>query len=376
MPSIDESDRPVWGIDVGRTGIRGVRLDRANERGRVRLLDVRFEPNARYARQASRGPVDPPAAMLAPFVERYVDPDDRVLVGIPPERGIHRSLPDPVAGDPDTDAGVREAFARSVPVALDELYWFAWSDESRGGVEVAACRREDVAGYSLGEDRSPDGWQLGNVALFNAVVADRSLAAKARDRPGRLASLAIVAVGSESTTVVVTEGLGFWSRVVPLGGRRFTEALAAGRGTSFAEAEAFKCGPSPSPAEYVPHVRDVYFELVDQLQRTIGAFQTTVPNAGLSRLVCVGETFAAPGLTRFLEQQLQRDVVRLERPRRFAPDDLRRFPLLHDRPESFTVAYGLALQGLGVTPVRGVLTERTATPRGWGRRLKAMFGRG
>ncbi len=59
-------------------------------------------------------------------------------------------------------------------------------------------------------------------------------------------------------------------------------------------------------------MRPVFSDIVGEIQRSIGFYQSVHADADLKRLIGLGSTFRLPGLRKYLKQQLQLDVYRLE----------------------------------------------------------------
>ncbi len=363
--------RPVWGIDVGRAGVKAVRLERA-ERGRIRLLGA---AHATRKGRAATGDAEPALALAASFVEKHVEADDGLWVSLPAERCIHRTFavqPEDLHAIEDI---VREEIRSSVPFPPEQLTtrYHVQEDERPCRVHVVATQTEAVAAVEAAVGRPVDGIQFSNVAVFNAMVADRNLAARAKQ--GNRPSLVFLEMGTRETSVVVTDGRTFWSRVVAFGGRDVTRAIAEGRNCTDREAEAIKRGEKKLPPfEFVPLLKDAYLDFAGRLNQTFGVFQTSVPNSGISRVVCLGDAFETTGLVKFLEQQLRRDVGTLSKLQRVLPDGLERHPACRDRPGAFVVAYGLAVQGVGLAQLPTNVASTAVAPQGWGDRLRAWFG--
>src|SRR5690606_19111686 len=94
----------------------------------------------------------------------------------------------------------------------------------------------------------------------------------------------------------------------------------------------------------------VFADLVQEVQRSLGFYQSLNRDSNLTKLVGVGSTFRLPGLQKFLKQQLQLNVIR--------PDAYERLNMDGKREAEFSAhalnmatAYGLALQGVGLESV-------------------------
>ena len=81
---------------------------------------------------------------------------------------------------------------------------------------------------------------------------------------------------------------------------------------SFHKAEKLKreAGTSKYARQIFQAMRPVFADLVQEMQRTLGFYQSHNRDANLTKLIGLGSTFRLPGLQKFLKQQLQLDVVR------------------------------------------------------------------
>ncbi|MEM9753702.1 MAG: pilus assembly protein PilM, partial [Planctomycetota bacterium] len=97
-------------------------------------------------------------------------------------------------------------------------------------------------------------------------------------------------------------------------------------------------------------MRSVFADLVQEVQRSIGYYQSMNRDSELKRVVGLGSTFQLPGLQKFLKQQLQLSVGK---PAPFARVTLegKRESELAGATGNLATAYGLALQGLGLEAV-------------------------
>ena len=124
---------------------------------------------------------------------------------------------------------------------------------------------------------------------------------------------------------------------------------------SFPKAEKLKreAGTSKYARQIFQAMRPVFADLVQEVQRSLGFYQSLNRDARLARLVGVGSTFRLPGLQKFLKQQLQIEVDRptsadgkLAGFRRISAEGSQAADF-SERAMNLATAYGLALQGLG-----------------------------
>ena len=91
-------------------------------------------------------------------------------------------------------------------------------------------------------------------------------------------------------------------------------------------------------------MRPVFTELLDSVQRSLEYYKTA---SSLDTVIGVGSTFRIPGLRRFLGTQLQKDVIRLDEPRKIRVEGPEAAAFATNTVNLWT-AYGLALQEIGV----------------------------
>ncbi len=206
------------------------------------------------------------------------------------------------------------------------------------------------------------------VSAYNALAYDLQFTEKT---PGTV----IMDVGTTSTDLIIADGGRVWMRTFPIGGHHFTEALVEKFKLSYAKAERLKREAERS--KHSRHVfqamKGVFADLAQETQRSIGYHNSLHPEAELRRVIGVGSTFKLRGLRRFLKQQLQLDVYRM--------DEFKRLSLDGPRAGEFGavtlemgVAYGLALQGLGMPTIDANLMPVAVMRDGvWGKKIK-WFG--
>src|SRR4029079_1230137 len=179
-------------------------------------------------------------------------------------------------------------------------------------------------------------------------------------------------MGADNTTLLVSNGKKIWNRNVPLGGNHFTRALTKEMKLTFAKAEHLKCNAtkSPDPKAVFQALRPVFNDYVSEIQRSIGFFSSVNRDAKIGRIVGVGNGFKLAGLQKFLQQNLQMDVERVDSFQALAGDTVLNAPLFQENLLSFAIPYGLALQGLKVTRVHTSLLPPEITTARMVRRKK------
>ena len=211
-----------------------------------------------------------------------------------------------------------------------------------------------------------DAVQMAPLALLNFMDFDGQAA-------GDGATL-LVDVGADKTDLVVSDGPRIWTRTLQLGGNNFTEALVKGFKLNFAKAEKLK--RSAATSKYARQIfqamRPVFAELVQEIQRSIGYYTSLHRESRFKRVVGLGNGFRLPGLQKFLEQNLNIPVVRVDSFNKLAPSPSINAPAFTENVPALAVAYGLALQGLdaakiqtNLLPLEILRRRRWARKNGW-----------
>lgn len=163
---------------------------------------------------------------------------------------------------------------------------------------------------------------------------------------------ALVNLGASVMNVnIVRTGSSLFTRDIPLGGNRYTEAIQREIGLSFEEAEEIKKKDrgDDSGRVSVSGVMDgVNAEVASEIARTVDYFKTSSTNAELSRVLICGGVARARGLINQLSDRMQ---LPAEMADPFAEIDVTGCDidpdLLADLAPSAAVGVGLALRAVG-----------------------------
>ncbi len=93
-------------------------------------------------------------------------------------------------------------------------------------------------------------------------------------------------------------------------------------------------------------MRGVFNDFASEINRSIGFYSSINRTAKIRKVVGLGNGFKLPGLQKFLQQNLNHEVSRLETFEKMVGDEVKSAPQFQDNLASFGVAYGLAVQGL------------------------------
>jgi type IV pilus assembly protein PilM len=167
--------------------------------------------------------------------------------------------------------------------------------------------------------------------------------------------------GAENTDLIIAEGQSVWLRTLPIGGNNFTEALAKSFKLTFAKAEELKRNAATSKyaKQIFQAMRPVFADLVAETQRSIGFYASVHRDARIGRIVALGSTFQLPGLQKYLQQNLQLPVEKLDGFKANPPSDAKLAAPFQEGIITLAGAYGLALQAMGQSKISSSLLPQT-----------------
>ena len=163
---------------------------------------------------------------------------------------------------------------------------------------------------------------------------------------------ALVNIGASVMNVnIVRGGSSLFTRDIPLGGNRYTEALQREMGMSFEDAEESKKKKQRDDAgsgSMADVVNGVNAEVASEISRTVDYFRTSTANVELDRVLVCGGVANAKGLIQQLGDRMQ---IPVEVADPFGEIDVTRSDvdpdLLTELASSAAVGVGLALRAVG-----------------------------
>jgi type IV pilus assembly protein PilM len=161
-------------------------------------------------------------------------------------------------------------------------------------------------------------------------------------------SVVLLDIGADNTDLIITDGTRIWQRNVPIGGNHFTRALTKELKLTFAKAEHLKRNATKAadPRSIFTAMRGIFNDFASEINRSIGFYSSINRTAKIRKVVGLGNGFKLPGLQKFLQQNLNHEVTRIEGFEKMVGDEVKSAPQFQDNLASFGVAYGLGVQGL------------------------------
>lgn len=352
-----------WGIEVGANALKAIRLVRRGNDVNVAEYDVL--PFKKVLTTPDLNVDEAIEVQLDTFLTRHQVSKSTVMVSVPASAAFQKFAKLPPVDPRKIPEMVRFEALQQIPFPMDEVEWdyqvFSSPDSPDTSVGIVAITKEKVNQFLKNYREvglTVDGLTLSPLAVYNALVYDMNLTPES---PGTI----MMDIGTSNTDLIIYENGQIWMRRMQIGGNNFTDALMRAFKLGFSKAERLKreAGTSKYARQIFQAMRPVFADLVQEIQRSLGYYQSINREANLTRLVGVGSTFRLRGIQKFLKQQLQMEVIK--------PDGFKRLQI--DGPASaefvensinFCTAYGLALQGLDLEAVdinimpREVLKQR------------------
>ncbi len=357
----------VWAIDIGQSALKALKLVPGETPDQVVAEAFDFIEYPKILSQPDADADELVREALATFTDRNDLVGCKVAIAVPGQSGLVKFIKLPPVEKKRIPDIVKFEAKQQIPFALEEVVWAYQQigDEDEGGddefmmaeVGLFAMKRDQinrailpltVAGIEV------DMVQMAPIALYNFIAFDQIKGSGSKD------SVVLLDIGADNTDLIITDGTRIWQRNVPIGGNHFTRALTKEMKLTFAKAEHLKrnATKAPDPRAIFTAMRGVFNDFASEVNRSIGFYSSINRSAKIRKVVGLGNGFKLPGLQKFLQQNLNQEVDRLEDLVRLVGDEVKGAPQFQDNLASFGVAYGLGIQGLG----RGGLSTNLLPP--------------
>ena len=316
----------VWGIDIGQAGLKAIRLRYAEAAGQVIAVAFDYIPHAKILSQPDAVPDELIQTAISTFLSRNETKGDLIAISVPGQSALTRFIQLPPVESSRVDEIVRYEAKQQIPFALEDVIWdyqtLGGGIEESGfmlGAEVGlfAMKKEGI--YSaikpyITNKMEVELVQIAPLAMHNFLCFDQIGLRPGRELEGEGEYMIVLDMGTDNTTLLVTNGNKIWIRNVPIGGNHFTRALTKEMKLTFAKAEHLKCNATkaPDPRAVFQALRPVFNDYVSEIQRSIGYFSSVNREAKITKIVGAGNGFKLAGLQKFLQQNLQYEVERVD----------------------------------------------------------------
>jgi type IV pilus assembly protein PilM len=352
----------VWGIDVGKSAFKAVRMRPAGDG--VEVVSTDYIEHAKIMSQHDADPDALWSSALEKFLAKNDITNDKIVIGVPGQQTLARfsKLP-PVENKKKIPDIVRYEADQQIPFDMDEVVWDYQVFEAEGNPDVEvgifAIKRELIRDHLVHFDSQgieAVAVQAAPLAAYNAMHYDGLVGDSA---------VVIIDIGTESTDLIIGTESSLWTRSIQLGGNNFTEALVKAFKLSFSKAETLKrtAATSKYARQIFQAMRPVFADLVQELQRSVGYYTATHRDVELGKVYGMGNAFKLPGLQKYIKQNLQLDLIKIDS---FSKIKLPDAEGSAGDASNYSVAYGLALQGLDLSKVNSnLLPPEIALASAW-----------
>lgn len=351
----------VWGIDIGQSALKALRC-LVNSQGA--LVADKFD-YIEYPKILSSPEADPEeliAEALTQFLSRNDVVGDKVAISVPGQSGLSRFFkPPPVEVKMMPDI-VKYEVKQQIPFPIEDVIW-DWQQMGGTVVEGRAIDA-DVGLFAMKRDAvyralrpftdaniDVELVQLAPLALFNYacydVIGDPP-SPEEFDPENPPPSIAVLSIGTDTTDLVVTNGIKLWLRNIPIGGNHFTRQLSRELKLTQAKAEHLKrnARQAENPKEIFKAMRPVFNDLVNEVQRSLTFYRSIEKTARISEILLLGNASKLPGLRQFLTTQLEMDIAKSGEFQKLDGPEVTKQSTFAENLPSFAPCYGLCIQGL------------------------------
>ncbi len=362
-------NQAVWALDVGQAALKAIKLvpaEPAEKGGATDKVIAEAFDYIEYPKILSQPDADADELVreaLTTFLERNDVKGSKVSIAVPGQAGLVKFIKLPPVEKKRIPDIVKFEARQQIPFALEEVIWDFQQigqkpddedddDFTMAEVGLFAMKRDQISRAILPftvAGIEVDLVQMGPIALYNYLNFDRM----GGDNASK-GSIVLVDIGADNTDLIISDGVRIWQRNVPIGGNHFTRALTKELKLTFAKGEHLKrnATKAPDPRAVFTAMRGVFNDLASEISRSIGFYSSVNRSAKIARVIGLGNGFKLPGLQKFLQQNLNMEVEKLEGFENLSGDEVVTAPQFQENLPSFAVAYGLGVQGLGLSQLR------------------------
>ncbi len=346
------SARFAWGIDIGNRALKAIKLVRGD--GGLRIDDFEIIEHENVLSNAGDNKEALIQSALANFVQRHVTKGGIASVSVSGVSSFARFIKLPPVEPKKIPEIVRFEAIQQIPFPLDDVEWsyqlFQTPESPDVEVGIFAMRRDLINAHIkhfTDVDLNVQVVQMNPLAVYNAMYHDNRLQG----------TTMIIDLGAENTDLIIADGETIWLRSIPIGGNNFTEVLVKSFKLPFAKAEDLKRNANTSKyaRQIFQAMRPVFADLVAEIQRSIGFYSSVHRDSRIKKVLALGGTFRLAGLQKYLQQNLQLEVEKLNELAGGAPADAKLAATFNQNLLSLVSAYGLAIQAMGESKITSSL---------------------
>lgn len=340
--------RRVWGIDLGRSAVKGTLLERTEEGATILSADI----------IPLEGPPPDPSQeptrdgrlwkALRAFQQKHRQEKAPLCVAIPAQNTFVRDLTVARVGRRKLDEMVRYEAANEIPFVLDEVVWdyvlFRESSEepTRSGL-LFAVKKNTIQTYLQVFAQL----EMPPVALI--TLSPLALLNFLRLEFGNQARILALDIGAENTNMLAADVDRFWLRNMLSGGNRVTALLQEEFQLEFEAAQKAKenMGQAQHARQILIAAKPAVYELMRNVKTNLTHLDRTAAGGAYESVFVFGGGAKLMGLKRHLATTLQRQVQRITELRHVTASPPADVEFLRPNLDRLAVAIGAGLAGIG-----------------------------
>jgi type IV pilus assembly protein PilM len=352
----------VWGIDIGQCALKALRCTLDADGETVNADKYDFIEYPKILSQPDADPEELIQEALEQFLSRNNVVGDKVAISVSGQAGLSRFFKPPPVEIKTMPDIVKYEVKQQIPFPIEDVIW-DWQQLGGTVVEGRAIDAE-IGLFAMKRDAvfralrpfddvdvEVDFVQLSPLSIFNVVchdTIDELPDPMEIDPENPPPSIVVMSMGTDTTDLIVTNGVKLWLRNIPIGGNHFTRQLSREMKLTQTKAEHLKrnARQSENPKAVFKAMRPVFNDLVNEVQRSLTFFQSMEKNAVINEIMLLGNAAKLPGLRQFLNKQLEIDIAKGSEYRKLKGAEVVSQSTFTNNLLSFAPCYGLCLQGL------------------------------
>ncbi|MCA9188243.1 MAG: pilus assembly protein PilM, partial [Planctomycetales bacterium] len=301
--------KSAWGIEVGSTGLKAVRLEREQPDAPPRIVDYIVIETKSTA--DGDGIADKLAALLRAFSEKADLKVDRVCMAMPSDKLLVRTLRLPATDPRKLVSAVDLELKHRIPYAAEELSMVrhifdsqpdAKDDTLRNAIGIASrvVHVEELAtAFTDASGQRLDGLIPENIALHTLLTHDLIDSDKER-------AIGMLYLGANSSLFVCGSSYHFISRSFSVGTRTFSQLVARRFKTTHETANKLIFNPAPAKrlSAFYDAIEPGMALLEKELKQSLQSYNSEFAERPLSRIIVAGGGGDIVGLMNQLARSL------------------------------------------------------------------------
>lgn len=338
----------VWGIDVGKSALKAVKMKRVKEQVEITAIDIiEYEQPAEVENADKEEQV---RQALLEFQARNKVKSEKIYVSIPGQATFNRLINIPPVEARRIKEIVSYEAQQQIPFPINDVLWdyqlIGAAKEKQAEereVMLFAVRREIINNFlnniSAAQLRV-DGIQIAPLALYNFIRYERP----------ELKACVAVDIGAQNTDLVVIDGEKLWLRALPYAGTDITKALQKRFNIPYAEAEKLKlkAGKTQQAKKIFEVMKPVLQDIVGEIHRSVGFYKSMAKEIKFENIIFMGNVTKLTDFEQFFSQKLEYKIEILSEIKNIRLSPQLNVNLFQTNIPSLAVAMGLAIQGLNL----------------------------